>query len=144
MSPGLAVTLEELFDTFEMLEDWDERYEYIIELGDQLPEMPAEWHIPQFKVEGCLSTVWLVAQPGARDGERTIDFIADSDSLIVKGLVALLLTIYSGRTPQEILSVDINEIFDRLGLKKHLSGTRRNGLNAMVKRIRGVAEELAA
>jgi cysteine desulfuration protein SufE len=144
MTHGLAVTVEELFDTFEMLEDWDERYEYIIELGDQLPELPEEYRTREFKVEGCLSSVWLTPQVSERNGEKRIDFLADSDSLIVKGLVTLVLTIYSGRSPREILAVDINSIFDRLGLKKHLSGTRRNGLNAMVKRIRGVAERQLA
>lgn len=140
MTRGLAVTIEELFDAFETLEDWEERYEYIIELGDQLPELPEEYHTREFKVEGCLSSVWLVPQVSERNGEKRIDFMADSDSLIVKGLVTLVLTIYSGRSPREILATDINAVFDRLGLKKHLSGTRRNGLNAMVKRIRGVAE----
>ncbi len=141
MSQGLAVTIEELFDTFDLLEEWDERYEYIIELGDQLPEMPEAWHTKENRVEGCLSSVWLVALPGERDGQPVVDFVADSDSLIVKGLVALLLAIYSGRTPEEILAVDIDAIFDRLGLRKHLSGTRRNGLSAMVKRIRAAAEQ---
>jgi len=141
MSATMDLTVEELLETFEDLQEWDERYGYIIELGREVPEMPAEAKNPATKVEGCMSQVWMIAQP-AEDGRLNI--IADSDSMIVKGLIAILLAIYSGRTPEEILATEPEELFDKLGLREHLSATRRNGLFAMVKRLRGLAVAHAA
>lgn len=138
-----AMSVEQLIESFDLLDEWDERYRYIIELGDQLDEMPAELKTEQSRVEGCVSNVWLVYEVQAGNPPR-IQFIADSDSQIVRGLVAMLLMIYSGRTPQEIIDVDIDAVFDRVGLKQHLSRSRSNGLRSMVRRIRQIAVEQAA
>jgi len=135
---ALSDTLEELFETFDQMHDWEERYEYLIDLGDKLPDMPAEEKVEKNRVQGCQSNVWLVA----RTREATppvLDFEADSDAQIVKGLVAILLQMLSGRTPEEILSFDIGHVFTRLGLKQHLSPLRSNGLHSMVKRIKMLA-----
>lgn len=137
-----TVTIEELIDEFDFLDDWEDRYKYIIELGDQLEDMPAELKIEQNRVQGCVSNVWLVmdVQPG---DPPVINFMADSDSQIVRGLVAILLMLCSGRTGKGILSLDIESVFNRLELKKHLSRSRSNGFYSMVKRIRKLAEEHA-
>lgn len=129
--------LDDLLDTFDLLEEWEERYAYIIELGVKLPPLPEEHRIDANKVSGCLSTVWLV--PSLKDGK--LDFVADSDAAIVKGLVAILLTIYRGKTPQEALDINVDDLFTKMGLKQHLSSTRRNGLYAMVKRVKLFAAE---
>jgi cysteine desulfuration protein SufE len=140
MDTTLSTMLDELLETFEDLVDWDDRYQYIVELGYDLPEMAEEDKTRKTKVDGCLSAVWLVGN--VCEGETpVIEFVADSDSIIVKGLIAVLLAIYSGRTPEEILSIDIDALFAQLGLKEHLSARRRNGLGAMVKRIQSLAEQ---
>jgi len=137
-----TVTIEELIDDFEFLDDWEDRYRYIIELGDKLDEMPAELKTEENRVQGCISNVWLVidVQPG---DPPVINFVADSDSQIVRGLVAILLMLCSGRTGKRIISLDIESVFDRLELRKHLSRSRSNGFYSMVKRIRKLAEEHA-
>lgn len=141
MQTGAAKSeLDELLDTFDLLEEWEERYGYIIELGAKLPPLPEEHRIDANKVEGCLSTVWLV--PSLQDGR--LEFFADSDAAIVKGLVAILLTIFRGRTPQEALQLNVDDLFAKMGLKQHLSSTRRNGLYAMVKRVKLFAAANAA
>jgi cysteine desulfuration protein SufE len=133
MTSGMLKSdLDELLDTFDLLEEWEERYAYIIELGAKLPPLPEAHRIDANKVEGCLSTVWLV--PSLKEGK--LDFYADSDAAIVKGLVAILLTIFRGKTPEEALQLDVDELFAKMGLKQHLSSTRRNGLYAMVKRVK--------
>lgn len=131
-------------DTFEMLGDWEEKYRFIIDLGRRLPPMDEADKTDASKVRGCLSSVWVVAAHRDVDGERVIDFVADSDSAIVKGLVAILHSLYSGRTAREILEFDIDALFERLDLARHLSMGRRNGLAEMVKRIRALAAEEAA
>ena len=123
---------DEIIEEFEGLTDWMDRYAYIIELGAQLPAMEEKYKTPANLIEGCQSRVWIEAQL-APDG--TISFEADSDAMIVKGIVALLMRVLNHRTPQEILDADLYFI-DRIGLKDHLSPTRSNGLVAMVKQIR--------
>ncbi len=140
MSPVQSMTLEELLAEFDFLGGWDDRCDYLIDLGFELPEMPEGSKTEQNRVHGCQSNVWLVARPIGSDPVR-LEILADSDALIVKGLIAVLLTVYSGRTLQEILQTDIEQIFERLGLEKHLSSQRRNGLYGMVKRIRSIAEQ---
>jgi len=137
-----TATIEELIDEFDFLDDWEDRYKFIIELGDELDEMPADLKTEQNRVQGCVSNVWLVTDIEPAD-PPVINFVADSDSQIVRGLVAILLMLCSGRTGPEILSLDIDSVFDRLELKKHLSRSRSNGFYSMVKRIRGLAEENA-
>lgn len=124
--------LDDLLDTFDLLEEWEERYAYIIELGAKLPPLPEEHRIDANKVQGCLSTVWLV--PSLKEGK--LDFVADSDAAIVKGLVAILLIIFRSKTPEEAMQLSVDDLFAKMGLKQHLSSTRRNGLYAMVKRVK--------
>ena len=137
-----AATLDELVDDFEFLDAWEDRYRYIIELGDELEEMPESLKTETNRVQGCVSNVWLVLNFEPGDPPR-IRFIADSDSQIVRGLVAILLMLCYGRTAQEIQTLDIESIFQRLELGKHLSRSRSNGLHSMIKRIRRLAEQHA-
>ncbi len=144
MSAALP-TFEELTEEFADLQDWDERYEYLIDLGRQLPEMPEELLTPAHSVSGCMSSVWMVLDPVSNAaGDSMVHIRADSDSLIVKGLIAVLLAIFSDRTPKEIIGQDERQIFADLGLDQNLSPQRRNGLFAMVQRIKQRAVELAS
>lgn len=126
---------EEIISEFDGLSDWMDRYAYIIELGNSLPPFPEEEKKESNLIEGCQSRVWITAH---KDADDRIEFQADSDALIVKGIVALLLRVLSGRKPDEILESDLHFI-DAIGLKEHLSPTRSNGLVAMVKQIRNYA-----
>ena len=138
-----TATLDELVEDFEFLDAWEDRYRYIIELGDELEQMPDSLKVEEHRVQGCVSNVWLVLDVEPGDPPR-IRFIADSDSQIVRGLVSILLMLCSGRTAQEIQALDIESIFERLELGKHLSRSRSNGLHSMIKRIRRLAEDQAA
>ena len=135
--------IDELADTFELLGDWEERYRYLIELGRKLEPMPDEEKDDAHKVRGCMSQVWLAHTLDAGPPAR-LDFRGDSDAHIVKGLIALLLGLTSGKTPQEILDMDIAAAFTRLGLEQHISMNRRNGFYAMVERIKQMAATAAA
>ena len=122
---------EEIVDEFSMFEDWMERYEYIIELGKSLPLIEGAYKTEDNIIKGCQSKVWV---HGELDGDRVI-FTADSDAILTKGIIALLLRVFSGFTPQEIL--DANTTFiDEIGLKEHLSATRANGLVSMIKQLK--------
>lgn len=136
------MTLDELVETFEFIEDWEERYRILIDLGRKLPDFPDDQKIERNRVEGCTSNVWLISERDD-DGER-LHFRADSDAFIVKGLIALVLMAYSGRRPEEIRDTDITHIFQRLGLENNLSPNRRDGFYAMVARIRALAAQEAA
>ena len=129
--------LAELAAEFEVLGDWEERYRYVIELGKGLKPLTDAERSDANKVRGCASQVWLVTEPQA-DG--TLRFRGDSDAHIVRGLIAILLRLFSGRKPAEILSFDAAAAFERLGLKGALSQQRSNGLASMVARIRRDAE----
>jgi cysteine desulfuration protein SufE len=130
--------LDALVDTFEMLGDWEERYRYLIELGRKLPPMPASEKTEANKVRGCMSQVWLAheVEPGA---PPRLKFRGDSDAHIVKGLIAILFELTSGRTPKEILATDVASAFGKLGLENHITMNRRNGFYAMVERIKAMA-----
>jgi len=135
--------VDELVENFELLGDWEERYRYLIDLGRKLPPMPEADHVDANKVRGCMSQVWLTHQ--VRPGPPlTLEFQGDSDAHIVKGLIALLLKLCSGRTPQQILDTDIGSIFTRLGLESHITMNRRNGFYSMVERIRQMAAQALA
>lgn len=131
---------EHLIETFELLGDWEERYRYLIELGRKLPPLPEADHVDANKVRGCMSQVWLThrIEPGP---PLRLEFQGDSDAHIVKGLIALLFALLSGRTPQQILETDVSGMFERLGLESHISMNRRNGFYAMVERIRQTAQQ---
>jgi len=135
-------SIEDLVESFELFEDWQDRYGYLIELGRELPPFPEAARTPENKVKGCMSQVWLVADPMGQ-GSRVLYFHADSDAHIVRGLVAVILTIFSGHTPQEILDTDPRPVFARLGLDKHLSMGRSNGLLSMVGKIKEIAAAAA-
>ncbi|MFG6137061.1 MULTISPECIES: SufE family protein [Halomonas] len=130
---------QELVDEFEMFDNWMDRYQYIIDLGKQLPTFPEEWKRDELKIQGCQSNVWMHHE---RDGER-LRFQAISDAAIVSGLIAVLMRIYDDRRPEDIRDTSPHFLKD-LGLDKHLSPTRSNGLNAMLERIYRVAEQEAA
>jgi cysteine desulfuration protein SufE len=137
------MNIDELVENFEFLGDWEERYRYIIDLGRKLPAMPEADHAETNKVRGCMSQVWLTStiDPGP---PLKLEFHGDSDSHLVKGLIALLFQLCSGRTPQEILALDIASAFTRLGLENHITMNRRNGFYAMVERIRAMAANQAS
>ena len=132
-------TQDEIIEEFEDMTDWMDRYAYIIDLGNTLAEYPDSEKTPQNLIEGCQSRVWI----DAKESEGKIEFQADSDALIVKGIVALLMRVLNDRTPDEILEADLYFI-DKIGLRDHLSPTRSNGLVAMVKQIRDYARAFKA
>ncbi|APZ46030.1 Fe-S metabolism protein SufE [Polaribacter reichenbachii] len=122
---------EEIIDEFSMFDDWMERYEYIIELGKSLPIIDAQYKLDENLIKGCQSKVWLYSELE----NDTIKYTADSDAILTKGIVALLLRVFSEQKPADILNADTNFI-DEIGLKEHLSPTRANGLVSMVKQIK--------
>ena len=133
------MNIEELADNFSLLDCWEDKYAYIIELGENLEPLGQELHTEEWKVRGCQSQVWLV--PNVCGGK--IHFRGDSDAMIVKGLIAIVLMIYSDKKAQEIKEIAVDEIFAKLGLQEHLSPSRRNGLFSMVEKIKYYAGALA-
>jgi cysteine desulfuration protein SufE len=133
----VTLTLQELAENFDLLDDWEARYDYIIELGRGLPPMPDAARTEANRVRGCQSQVWLDAHfaPGPR-----LHFLADSDSQIVKGLAAILVHLHDGLAPHEILALPVEETFTQLDLKRFLSANRGNGLSQMIARIRALAQ----
>lgn len=130
----IAGTEQEIADEFSLFDSWDDKYEYIIDLGKRLPELAAEHKADENRVRGCQSTVWLIAND--RDGK--IFYEADSDSTIVKGLISMLIRVLSGHTADEIIEAKLDFI-DRIGMRSHLAQTRSNGLVAMVKQMKNYA-----
>ncbi|MDE3081057.1 MAG: SufE family protein [Paracoccaceae bacterium] len=135
---------EEIADTFAFLDDWEDRYRHVIELGRAMPAMDAAFHVPATKVNGCASQVWILPQIEGQGPQARFDFQGDSDALIVRGLIAVLHALYSGLTVNEVMRVDAPAELARLGLNEHLSAQRSNGVRAMVERIRDTAAEAAA
>lgn len=131
--------LEEVRDTFQFLDDWEDRYRFILDLGRSVPQLDPELKTDDRLVRGCQSLVWLVPRFDA--GEGRLHLKIDSDAHIVRGLIAIVLAAYDGNEPAEILDFDIEGLFSELDLMRHLSPTRGNGLRAMVGRIRSVAED---
>lgn len=137
--------IDDIRENFELLDDWDDRYRYVIELGRTLEPMPEAEHSAANKVQGCVSQVWLSRNVERNDaGEALLKYRGDSDAHIVRGLVAILLTLYSGQTPQQILATDAIAVFDEFGFREHLTPQRSNGLRSMVERIRTDARETLA
>ncbi|MGQ3675985.1 SufE family protein [Xanthobacter sp. TB0139] len=134
------MNIDDLVADFEFLDDWEDRYRYVIELGKSLTPFPEEERTEANKVQGCTSQVWLVCARKQTPDGVVLEFLGDSDAHIVRGLVAVLLLLVSGRTPQEILDMDILGIFRQIGLEGHLTPQRSNGLRSMVERIRAFAE----
>jgi cysteine desulfuration protein SufE len=139
------MTIDEIRDNFSLLDEWDDRYRYVIELGRTLAPMPEEEHSAANKVQGCASQVWLSRKiDRAGNGEPRLHYLGDSDAHIVRGLIAILLTLYSDRTPKEILATDAAAIFDEFGFREHLTPQRSNGFRSMIERIRSDARETLA
>ncbi len=135
---------EEIAETFEFLEDWEERYRHVIELGKAMDPLEDAVKVPATKVEGCASQVWILPQIEGQGGAAVFRFRGDSDAMIVRGLIAVLHALYDGLTVAEVLKVDAGGELARLGLNDHLSSQRSNGLRAMVERIRLLAAERVA
>jgi cysteine desulfuration protein SufE len=139
------MTIDEIRDNFALLEEWDDRYRYVIELGRMLEPMPEAEHSAENKVQGCVSQVWLSKRLDRPSGRAPVlKYRGDSDAHIVRGLIAILLTLYSGRTPQEILATDATGLLDEFGFREHLTPQRSNGLRSMVERIRSDARSALA
>jgi len=137
--------IEEILDNFSVLDEWDDRYRYLIELGRELPPLAEAAHSNANKVQGCASQVWLdtnVRPNGA--GGPVLTFAGDSDAHIVRGLIAILFAIYSGKSAKDILATDAVALFERMGLREHLTPQRSNGFRSMVERIRSDARAALA
>ena len=138
-------TIDEIKDNFALLEEWDDRYRYVIELGRTLAPLPEQERSQQNKVQGCASQVWLARHLERNErGEPMLSFIGDSDAHIVRGLIAILLSQYSGQTAKQILETDALALFNELGFREHLSPQRSNGLRSMVERVRRDARDALA
>ena len=137
--------IDDIIENFSLLDEWDDRYRYVIELGRTLPPLAPEAHNEANKVRGCASQVWLVThvKPDGTAGP-TLSFEGDSDAHIVRGLVAILFALYSGKRAKEILATDADALFNKLGLRENLTPQRSNGLRAMVDRIRAEAKAALA
>jgi cysteine desulfuration protein SufE len=135
---------EDIAETFEFLDDWEDRYRHVIELGKAMPPLDAAFQVPATKVEGCASQVWFLARIEGQGAAARFDFQGDSDAMIVRGLIAVLHALYSNLTVTEVLAVDAGAELARLGLDEHLSSQRSNGLRAMIGRIRKLATEAVA
>jgi cysteine desulfuration protein SufE len=133
-------TIDDIIDNFSLLDDWDDRYRYVIELGRSLEPLPDAARTERNKVQGCASQVWLTshARPDG-EGGPVLSFVGDSDALIVKGLIAILLALYSGKHARDILDTDAVTLFEQLGLREHLTPQRSNGFRSMVERMRADA-----
>jgi cysteine desulfuration protein SufE len=132
-------TIDTIRDDFAFLDEWEERYRYIIELGEALPPFPDEARDAAHKVQGCVSQVWLVTDRGPGP-DPVVRFLGDSDAHIVRGLVAIMLALFSGKRASEIVTTDAEALMRSLGLDEHLTPQRANGLRSMVKRMKGDAE----
>ncbi|MBB6012301.1 cysteine desulfuration protein SufE [Aquamicrobium lusatiense] len=136
----MSTTIQSITEDFALLDDWEERYRYVIELGEALPPFPDSERTPSNKVPGCVSQVWLTTRYG-EGPDPVVTFAGDSDAHIVRGLVAILLALYSGRKASEILATDAEGTLRTLGLDEHLTPQRSNGLRSMVNRIRTDAQK---
>jgi len=138
-------SIDDIISDFDVVDDWEDRYRYIIELGKKMPPLPEVYRTDATKVRGCASQVWIHTQSAADDRDKTrLTFIGDSDAIIVRGLIAVLLALYTDKTPADILAVDAKGVLAKLGLDSNLSQQRSNGLNAMIERIRADAQAAAS
>jgi len=136
------MSLSQIYEAFDLIDDWEERYRFLIDLGRELEPLSDAEHIEANRVHGCTSRVWMVTEIAGDPPVMTIR--ADSDAFIVKGLIALLVALYSGRPVAEIGEIDVQSVLTRLGLEKHLSPMRANGLHAMVRQIQKRAADAVA
>jgi len=133
------MTIDEIIADFELLDDWEDRYRYIIELGRKLSALADSERTETNKVRGCASQVWLSTHIATQGDRQILHFAGDSDALIVRGLVAIALTLFDGKSAEEITTIDAAAVFDRLGLRTHLTAQRSNGLRSLVERIKSDA-----
>jgi cysteine desulfuration protein SufE len=139
------VSIDRVITAFEMMPSWQERYRLIIDMGRKLPELPPAHYADENLLDGCMSKVWMTASLDTSVDPPAMRFQADSDSQIVKGLIAIVFEVFNNRPPEEILTADIESVFQQLELENHISSGRRNGLSSMVRRVRELAQgELAA
>jgi cysteine desulfuration protein SufE len=140
-----AITIDEIIENFALLDEWDDRYRYVIELGRGLAQLDERDRKEANKVQGCASQVWLATttQPDGQDGP-VLSFAGDSDAHIVRGLIAILFAIYSGKPARKILATDAIDVFNRIGLREHLTPQRSNGFRSMVERIKSDAQSALA
>lgn len=135
-------TLDDIIADFSFIDDWEDRYRYVMELGKELDELPEALRNADHKVKGCASQVWLVTNIQKNEaGSATLSFIGDSDSALVRGLIAILLSTYSGKSAQDILSINASEILTKLDLQDHITPQRSNGFSAMAARIHHDAKQ---
>ncbi len=130
---------EEIAETFEFLDDWEDRYRHVIDMGKAMDPLEEALRVPATKVDGCASQVWLVPSVEGEGPQARVHFRGESDAMIVRGLIAILIALYDDLTPDEVLAVDAPAELARLGLNDHLSAQRSNGVRAMVQRIRDIA-----
>lgn len=135
------MSIDDILENFDLFDDWEDRYRFVIDLGRELPPFPEAARIEDNRVRGCTSKVWLTSRLEGNPPVLMLE--GDSDAHIVKGLVAILLSLYSGKTPAEILKIDAKALLSKLGLEAHLSPMRTNGLYSMVERIRAIAADAA-
>jgi cysteine desulfuration protein SufE len=139
------MTIDEITENFSLLDDWDDRYRYVIELGRALAPLPETARTDANKVQGCASQVWLATEIApAGEAGPVLRFVGDSDAHIVRGLIAILLVLYSGRAARDVLATDALALFERLGLREHLTPQRSNGFRSMVERIKSDARAALA
>ena len=132
-------SFDEIIEDFEFLDDWEDRYRYIIELGKKMSPLESAMKVASTKVDGCASQVWIVPKISGSGDMKLFNFIGDSDAMIVRGLIAILSALYSNITVKEAIEIDANVEFRKLGLTDHLSAQRSNGLNSMIQRLKFIA-----
>lgn len=137
---GGSINTDEILETFEFLDDWEDRYAFIIDLGKKLPEFPDSEKVEANYVHGCQSQVWLIHHLDEASGKLYL--LIESDALIVRGLAAVVLAAFNAKKPNELLAVNIEEIFEKMDLIRHVSPTRGNGLRSMVKKVQLIAEKM--
>lgn len=143
-SPEPALSVDQVVADFDLLDDWEDRYRYVIDLGRDLPPLPENERTDANRVRGCASQVWLSTRRDVSDRGVRLRFRGDSDAMIVKGLVALVIALFDDKTPEEISSIDAEALFGRLDLRSHLTTQRSNGLRALVDRIKADADAASA
>jgi len=140
----MTAKIDDIIENFDLLDEWDDRYRYLIELGRELEPLPESAHNEDNKVRGCASQVWVETRVSHDGGTPVLDLRGDSDAHIVRGLVYLVLALYSGRPAQEIVTIDAQDLFRTLGLDAHLTPQRSNGVRSMVERIKSDAHTALA
>jgi cysteine desulfuration protein SufE len=138
------MTIDEILENFSLLDDWEDRYRYVIELGKELDALPESERTAKNKVRGCASQVWLSTRVDRSQRPPRLTFCGDSDAHIVRGLIAIVFAIFDNKTPSEILSTDAEAVFGQIGLRDHLTAQRSNGLKALVDRIKADADAMHA